>query len=230
MANIILLGGTGHGGWYFEEVIPKLEQAGHVAVAPHMSGLDPEGSSTKAINLDTHIEDVLQVIESHGFDEVVLVAHSYGGMVITGVADRTKAKVTGLVYLDAPVPKPGQRLWDIIDEDMRQAWLASAVDGLNIHAGADFKAFRPRVMPHPLGTKLQALNYSESVFDVPTKVYVYAEKYFGVPEMKSPFTVIYNRLRETDGWTTYSWPNGHDLVAEVPEKVTELILETVAGI
>lgn len=231
MANILLLGGTSHGGWYFDDVAETLRAAGHIVFAPHLSGLDPAGGiSDKAINLDTHIQDALNVIEGNGLGEVVLVAHSYAGMVITGVADRTKATVKGLIYLDAPIPNPGQSLWEIVDEDMRQMWLASSVDGLNIYPDAGFKAFRPKVMPHPLGTKMQRLHYSEDVFQVPTKVYVYSEKYFGNPDMKSPFTVVYERLKNTPGWTTHSWPEGHDLVAEVPDKVTELILETVSKI
>jgi pimeloyl-ACP methyl ester carboxylesterase len=230
MANIILLGGTNHGGWYFDEVAANLKQARHNVFAPHLSGLDPAGGATGPINLDTHIQDVLKVIENNGLADVVLVGHSYAGMVITGVADRTNAEVKGLVYLDAPVPKPGERLWDIVDEGMHQMWLASSVDGLNIYPHPDFKAVRPNLMPHPLGTKMQALNYSEDVFNCPTKVYVYAEEYFGIPEMKSPFTAYYERLKSTPGWKAHSWPHGHDLIAQVPDKVAALILETVDGI
>lgn len=227
MSNIILLGGTHHGGWYFDEVAAQLRSAGHLVFAPNLSGLDPDGEAPANINLDTHISDVIRLIDENGLKSVVLVAHSYAGMVITGVADRTSANVQAMIYLDAPVPNPGQRLWDIVDEDLRQIWLASSPDGLYIYPNPDFKAVRPGLMPHPLGTKLQALKYSEDVFNGPVKVYVYAEQYFGVPEMKSPFKAYYERLKDQPDWTAISWPYGHDLLAEVPNEVSALILETV---
>ena len=231
MANIILLGGTGHGGWYFDDVQATLKAAGHNVFAPCLSGLDPdEHFGDKAINLDTHINDVLRLTTKNELNHVYLVAHSYAGMVITGVADRTEVTVSGLIYLDAPVPEPNQSLWDIVDENMQKAWVASSVDGLNIYPDEGFKAFRPKVMPHPLATKVQPLKYSAEMFaKVPAKVYVYAEDYFGIPEMRSPFTAYYERLRQTPGWIAHSWPFGHDLVAQVPDRVSALILETVSG-
>jgi pimeloyl-ACP methyl ester carboxylesterase len=230
MANLVFIGGTGHGGRYFDEIAENLRSKGHQVFAPHPSGLDPEVQARQVINLDTHIQDLLDVIEANNLDEVVLVGHSYGGMVITGVADRTKAKVAGLVYLDAALPQPGQRLWDLIDEDMQKGFLASAVDGLNVYPDQGFVEMRPYVRPHPLATKLQPLNYSEDIFKVKTKVYVYAEEYFGVPGMISPFEVIYRRLSQDAGWTTHSLPFGHDLLVAAPAEILEIIESTLAEI
>jgi pimeloyl-ACP methyl ester carboxylesterase len=230
MANLIFIGGTGHGGWCFDDIAEKLRALGHTVFAPHPSGLDPESTERKVVNLDTHVQDVLDVIEQNKLEEVVLVGHSYGGMVITGAADRTNAKVTGLVYLDAALPQPGQRLWDLIDADMHKSFLASATDGLNVYPDEAFLAMRPNVRPHPLATKLQPLNYSLDIFNVPTKVYVYAEEYFGVPGMISPFEVIYNRLSHDPGWKTYSLPVGHDLLNTAPDEVFEIVKAALADI
>ncbi len=230
MANLIFIGGTGHGGWYFDDIAAKLRALGHTVFAPHPSGLDPASNERKVVNLDTHVQDVLDVIEQNQLEEVVLVGHSYGGMVITGAADRTSAKVTGLVYLDAALPQPGQRLWDLIDADMHKSFLASATDGLNVYPDEAFLAMRPNVRPHPLATKLQPMNYSLDIFDVPTKVYVYAEEYFGVPGMISPFEVIYNRLSQDAGWKTYSLPVGHDLLNTAPDEVFEIVKAALADI
>jgi pimeloyl-ACP methyl ester carboxylesterase len=230
MANLIFIGGTGHGGWYFDDIAAKLRALGHTVFAPHPSGLDPASNERKVVNLDTHVQDVLDVIEQNQLEEVVLVGHSYGGMVITGAADRTSAKVTGLVYLDAALPQPGQRLWDLIDADMHKSFLASATDGLNVYPDEAFLAMRPNVRPHPLATKLQPMNYSLDIFDVPTKVYVYAEEYFGVPGMISPFEVIYDRLSQDAGWKTYSLPVGHDLLNTAPDEVFEIVKAALADI
>jgi pimeloyl-ACP methyl ester carboxylesterase len=230
MANVIFVGGTGHGGRYFDDIASSLRAQGHQVFAPHPSGLDPEVGARKVINLDTHIQDLLDVIDQNQLTEVVLVGHSYGGMVITGVADRTKAKVLGLIYLDAALPNPGQRLWDLIDEDMQKGFLAAATDGLNVYPDPGFVAIRPYVMPHPLATKLQPLHYSEDIFKVETKVYVYAEEYFGVPGMISPFEVIYKRLSNDSGWTTYSLPFGHDLLVAAPAEILEIVQTALAEI
>lgn len=227
MANLIFVGGTGHGGWCFDDISEALRLQGHDVYTPHLSGLDPDRQELKVINLDTHIQDIIDVIEKHDIQQVVLIGHSYGGMVITGVADRTKAEVVGLIYFDAALPLPGQRLWDLIDEDMKNHFLSSATDGLNVYPDPDFLATRPKVRPHPLATKLQPLHYSESVFEVENKVYVYAEKYFGVPGMVSPFEAIYKRLNDSQGWTTYSLPFGHDLMAEAPSEILRIVEATL---
>lgn len=144
MANILFIGGTHHGGWYFDAVSAALTDLGHKVFAPSLSGLDVHNEAPNyPVNLDTHINDALTVIQQNSLSEVLLVGHSYGGMVITGVAGRTTAKVTGLIYLDAPVPEPGQSLWEIVDDQMHKIWTAAALDGLNIYPNPDFVAVRP---------------------------------------------------------------------------------------
>lgn len=226
MANLIFVGGTSHGGWYFEGLVAELEKQGHICFAPDLSGLGTQVDSSRAINLDTHIGDVLELIAQHGLSEVVLVGHSYGGMVITGVADRTQARVDAMVFLDAAIPESGQSLWSLIDQESQENFLKSAPDGLFIQPNPDFLKVRPRLRPHPLATKLQTLTYSEKAFSAPVKVFVFAEKYFGVPGQVSPFKRISERLAQDPAWQVEIWPYGHDLVAEAPERLVELISST----
>jgi pimeloyl-ACP methyl ester carboxylesterase len=225
--NVLLVPGSGHGGWWFDPIAEDLRAQGHNVIPITLTGLDHENPAHVPINLETHIQDVLRVIEELALDEVFLVAHSYGGMVVTGVADRTKAKVTGLFYMDAMVPKPGQNLWSLIDEDLRTGFLTSVSDGLNMYPDEAFKAMRPRVMPHPLGTMLQPLHYSDSVFKVQNKTYVFAEKFFGVPGMQSPFEAFYEQFKDDAGWVAHSVPYGHDLVEEAPGVVLELLVDAL---
>ena len=128
MANIILVAGTFHGGWYWEPIKSVLEVAGHRVFAPTLSGLDPELPVAGPINLDTHINDVLLLIENNHLSQVVLVGWSYGGMVITGVADRTSAQVRKLVYLDGQLPMSGEREWDLMPD--RDDWVKLCQDGI----------------------------------------------------------------------------------------------------
>lgn len=223
MTNVLLVPGSGHGGWWFDPITKDLRELGHNVIPVTLTGLDHENPVNVPINLDTHIQDVINLIEEQKLDEVFLVGHSYAGMVITGVADRTNAKVVGLFYIDAMLPEPGQNLWTLLDDDTRNGFLGAVSDGLNLHPDPAFKAARPRVMPHPLATMLQPLNYSKSIFELENKTFIYAEKYFGVPGMQSPFEAFYNRLKDDAAWTTYSLPYGHDVVEEAPEVILDLL-------
>lgn len=227
MKNVLLIPGSGHGGWWFDPIADDLRAEGHNVIPITLTGLDHGNPVNLPINLDTHIQDVLNLIDELKLDEVFLVGHSYAGMVITGVADRTNAKVIGLFYVDAMLPYPGQNLWTLLDDDTRKGFLGAVSDGLNLHPDPAFKAMRPRIMPHPLGTMLQPLHYSESIFEVNNKTFIFAEKYFGIPGMQSPFEVFYNRLKNDPGWATYSLPYGHDILEEAPEVIFGLLVKAL---
>ena len=114
MATFVLVHGGGHGGWCYQKVKRLLEAEGHEVFAPSLSGLAERSHLlSPAIGLDVHIDDIVQVLHYWDLRDVVLVGHSYGGMVITGVADRAADRVGKLVYLDAATPRNRQSLHDI---------------------------------------------------------------------------------------------------------------------
>ena len=114
MTTYVLVHGGGHGGWCYRKVKRLLEGAGHEVFAPSLTGLaERSGSLSTRIDLDFHIDDVVQLLRYWDLSDVVLVGHSYGGMVITGAADRASDRVTKLVYLDAANPVNGQSLVDV---------------------------------------------------------------------------------------------------------------------
>ncbi|MGH8724055.1 MAG: alpha/beta fold hydrolase, partial [Burkholderiales bacterium] len=107
MTTFVLIHGAWHGGWCWRFVRPLLK--GHEVFAPSLTGLGERKHLVRAdIGLDTHIEDVAALLEMEDLKDVVLVGHSYGGMVITGAAARAPARIQRLVYLDAFVPESGK--------------------------------------------------------------------------------------------------------------------------
>jgi pimeloyl-ACP methyl ester carboxylesterase len=224
MANIILVAGTFHGGWYWDPIIPMLENQGHVVCAPTLEGLSPEAVNVSPVNLDTHIQNVLDLIAANDFDDVVLVGWSYAGMVITGVADKTAAAVRKVIYLDAQLPNSGQREWDLMPEADRESMLNMCLDGIKIYPDAWLREYESRVNPHPIGTKLQPIYYDQSKFDALDKVFIYAEKWFHNPAVVSPLRHSFLSASGALGWRVESWPFGHDLIREASQEVAKLLI------
>jgi pimeloyl-ACP methyl ester carboxylesterase len=114
MATYVLVHGGGHGGWCYRPTTRLLQAAGHTVYGPSLTGCgDRKHLLGPGIDLDTHIEDVVSLLFYEDLRDVILVGHSYGGMVVTGVADRAADRVARLVYLDAANPVDGQSLVDV---------------------------------------------------------------------------------------------------------------------
>jgi pimeloyl-ACP methyl ester carboxylesterase len=108
MPPFVLVHGAWNGGWCWDRVRPPLEAAGHRVFTPTLTGLGERAHLRDPLpTLETHVQDVMGLIEAEALEDVVLVGHSWGGMVTTAVADRTKPKLRRLVYLDAAVPADG---------------------------------------------------------------------------------------------------------------------------
>ena len=134
MATYVLVPGGAHGGWCYQKVTRLLQAAGHEVYALTLTGVGERSHLVSAdVDLDLHIQDVVQVLEFEDLRDVVLVGHSYGGMVITGVADRAPDRVGRLVYLDAANPADGQSLLEIARPMMEPARAAGQViDGVEM--------------------------------------------------------------------------------------------------
>ena len=114
MATFVLVHGGWHGGWCWQKVIPLLEAAGHEVYAPTLTGLAERASELSPdVGLDTHIQDIVGLLEEKHLQGVILVGHSYGGMVITGVVDAVPERIAHLVYLDTFVPRDGESVADV---------------------------------------------------------------------------------------------------------------------
>jgi pimeloyl-ACP methyl ester carboxylesterase len=114
MATYVLVHGGGHGGWCYQRVARMLQAEGHVVYTPTLTGLGERAHLLNAeVDLHRHVQDIAAVLEFEDLRDVILVGHSYGGMVITGAADRVPERVGRLVFLDAANPVNGQSLVDV---------------------------------------------------------------------------------------------------------------------
>ncbi len=127
MANFVLVHGAWHGGWCWRDVIPALTRAGHRVHAVTLTGVGERAHlMTPAITLETHITDVVNAIEIEEMERLVLVVHSYAGMIGTAIADRMPQRLRHLVYVDAVVPKPGESWSSTHTSATREGRLAAA--------------------------------------------------------------------------------------------------------
>ena len=114
MATFVLVHGSCHGGWCWKKVTPLLRKYGHNVYTPTLTGLGERSHLvSRNIGLDTHILDIIQVLEYEDLSEVTLVDHSYGGLVIVGVAEVIPERIKHLVYLDAYIPQDNKSAFDI---------------------------------------------------------------------------------------------------------------------
>ena len=217
MATFILIPGGWQGGWAFEEVARLLVAHGHTALPLTLAGLGDEPAPSA--NLTIHISQAVRAIRAHN-DELVLVGHSYGGMIVSGAADAEPAKIRALVYSDAYVPESGDSVWSLTSSRFRDTFIAgAAADGLTCAPPAHLDA---RCRPHPIGTFLQAIDLNGRWRDVSRKVFVGAHGWEG-----SPFIDLYQRLSADPGWATFAFDCGHNIPRLMPEALVEILLAQV---
>jgi pimeloyl-ACP methyl ester carboxylesterase len=237
MATYVLVHGGGHGGWCYQRVARLLRAAGHDVHTPTLTGLGERAHLvSSAVDLDLHVRDVAALLHFEDLRDVVLVGHSYGGMVITGVADRATDRVARLVYLDAANPRNGQSLVDVSGPMMLAARKQSrVVDGVELLLFPDSDAVRyygvtdpadhawmlERLTPHPwpcFDQPLQLANEA-ALWAVPQYHIVCTSTLPTRDEQLMADARAAGRLWCID--------TGHDLMITEPEAVTDALLEVL---
>ena len=232
MATFVLVHGGWHGGWCWSRVAVRLRARGHSVFLPSLTGLgEREHLLTPQVGLATHVQDVLAVMRFEQLEDVVLVGHSYGGTVITLVADHDPAPVRALVYVDALIPEDGQRGWDGFPRERQQAMHAGAqsLGGLCVPAPDpaiwgitdpdDLAWVRARLTPHPIKTMLDRAAISGRWHQVPRKHYVLAGAHRG-----PRFVEHHEAVSRKSGWTTAVIDGGHDLMVTHADQLTQELL------
>ncbi len=235
MATYVLVHGGGHGGWCYQRVARILRGSGHEVYAPTLSGLGERAHLlSKDIDLDLHVRDVVELLFYEDLRDVILVGHSYGGMVITGVADRAAHRIGRLVYLDAANPVNGQSLVDVagpIIEATRP--LGQVVDGVELvllpgpGAGAFYGVTDPddvawmdeRLTGHPWRCFEQPLDLTneDALWAIPRYHVVCTSTLATRDRALMDEARTAGRLWEID--------TGHDLMITEPQKVADALVE-----
>ena len=238
MSTFVLVHGGGHGGWCYQKVARILRDAGHDVYTPTLTGLGERSHLLNAaIDLDTHITDVVSMLQYDDLRDVILVGHSYGGMVITGVADRATDRVERLVYLDAANPKNGESLIDVAgDHILMVRPMGRVVDGVElvlfpepgivelygVTDAADMVWMGERLTPHPWACFEQPLRLgNEDALAAITQFHIVCSATVATrdPEM------IERAKAEGRFWEI---DTGHDLMVTEPDFVADA-LQQVAG-
>lgn len=227
MTDYVLVHGAWCGSWAYDRLAADLETAGHRAVVVDLTGLGArQAEFHPGITLTTYIEDTCAAIAKAGLDRFVLAGHSFGGMVITGVAARLGARIDALVYLDAFLPEDGQSLWDYIGDEQR----AFQIDAQKLNPAAVPPL--PGIMPeradgtpapltaHPLLTLIEGVRLTGVEAKAQRRVYVFASGW-----EPSPFGQFADRVKDDSAWEYHELPCGHDVMGEKPEETLAILLD-----
>lgn len=219
MATFVLIPGGWHGGWYFQGFAEALRARGHHAYPVTLTGLAERRAALHAdVNLDTHVADVVRLLETENLSEVILLGHSYAGMVVSGVLDRVPNRIAAAIYADAFLPEDGQSCFGLANDLHRKLFLDHAAqDGFSVLPPP--RLTDPRVTPHPLATLLQGLRLKAPPPARVKRAYIYLS---GWPE--TPFTSTYERLRMAPDWQTFDLAVGHNVIAAASGELLEIAL------
>ncbi len=228
MATIVLAHGAWSAAWAWKKMRPLMAASGHTFFTPTYTGLGERSHlANPSIDLETHIDDVMGVLEFEDLRDVVLLGHSYGGMVATGVADRARARIAHLIYLDAFVPQDGQSLFDLVPEEQRKRQQASAAsgDGWRIApnptpedtAPEDRAWIANKRLPHPLKCMDQKLKLRHGPLTLPRSYIVATRNTHG------PFGAFAALARKTPGWACYEIDASHSPNITAPDALMGLL-------
>ena len=227
MANYVLVHGAWGGNQSYELTKRDLEAEGHAVLAATLRGLGTrQGELHPGITLTDHIDDVCAQIAEAGFDRFILAGHSYGGMVVTGVAARLGDRIDAICYIDAFWPGDGESLWDITG-GFEHAWYIDTqkhTPGLIRPLGTpeDFQPVPQVVGYHPLLTLLEAVRYSGKEAMIPHRSYIFATGY-----EQTPFPRFADKAR-AEGWDYHETDCDHFVMRNRPEKTAEVLLGLAA--
>jgi pimeloyl-ACP methyl ester carboxylesterase len=230
MAKFVLVHGAFQGGWVYARIARMLREAGHEVYTPTLTGLGERSHlADRAINLDTHIQDIVNVFKYEDITDAILCGHSYGGMVITGVADKISHRIRTLIYIDAYAPAKNQSLVTITGSETALAFLdqASGNGGMippipaaafNVNK-ADAAWVDSMSVSQPLATFVQAVRTGVESVAVANRTYVYATANGG-----DWFASTHALLKDHPQWRTHTVECGHSIMLDKPEQLTSLLL------
>ena len=229
--TFVLVHGAWHGGWCWRRVSNALQRDGHTVFAPTLTGLaDRSHLLTAAVNLDTHIADIVNLVKWENLSDIVLVAHSYAGFPVSGAIEQICDRIASVVFLDAFLPENGQRSLDVASDFSKKLTAEAMAKGELTNAAPPAERFGvnerdrawvdSKLTPQPLGVGSQPLRLTGARERVPKKTYIRAPRY------PQPSFDAYHLAKKADpSWRTYEVPCGHDVMIDMPERLAEILLE-----
>lgn len=233
MTTFVLVHGAYHGGWCWQGFAPLLEAEGHTVLSPTLTGLGNRfDEATKDVGISTHIADILALYETQGLTDTVLVGHSYGGVIVGGVADVIPDKVSTLIFLDAVLPEDGLSMLD------KQS--AKHSENL-INAAKNHNGWQIPVPPVTFFGLLEPEHQRLGIENcVPQPLKCFSEKstitgaYLSVPRtayircISPPMSIMdeYQKTAEQQpGWDVYEMATGHDCMISDPQGLADILLK-----
>lgn len=238
MSTYLLVHGAWHSGQVWKRVVPLLAAAGHRVVAPSLTGYgDKAHLLGRDVGLDTHVDDIVDLIAAEDLTEVILVGHSYAGLVISSVANRVPDRIAHLVHLDAMVPEDGESAVDVLPvtqdlinlaESSESGWRVPPLPELPPPSGlfgvtdpADIAWLRSMLSDHPVRCLRQPVRLDNPAMRTIPRTHIHCV--LGRPDgfARRPVSAL-----QPNGSPARVWelPTGHDCMITMPAELTELLL------
>jgi len=232
---IVLVHGAWLGGWVWKDVVPRLQAAGYPVFAPTLTGLGERAHlASPDVNLDTHIQDIVNVIWYEDLRAVRLVGHSYAGMVISGVAERVPERLAQLIYLDAFVPRDGQTVHDIVppeDAQHNRDVAHTQGDGWRIPLDGDLGAgdlergqwMRSRFGEQPLKAYEQPVHLNNPQAAALPRTYIHCT----AKPVRDFFAPYAQQAADDPAWRLRTLPGDHMAMVTMPDALAAVLLELI---
>ena len=230
--TFVLVHGAWHGGWCWQRVARSAARCGgHTVFTPTLTGLGERSHLLRAgIDLKTHITDVVNVMKWEGLTDVVLCGHSYGGFVISGVAEQMAPAIRSVVFLDAFVPRDGESVQDLTGPAVKDGIAAAlqrgdiaipprAAEAFGVNA-ADRVWVDRLCVGQPIATFTGKIELTGARDRIALKSYIRAESY-----ANPGFDRALAAAKSDSSWRTYGVPCGHDVMVDMPERLSDILLE-----
>lgn len=239
MANFVLVHGAWHGGWCYRDSAAALRKAGHNVFTPTHTGVGERAHQAhESITLETHVRDVLGCIEAEELDDIILCGHSYGGMVITQLADRIPEKIKALVYIDAFVPEHGESLIDLLSKALEPEVAEQFIVGFRGDGTESNDGMMQPIPAEMFGileknrpwVERRCVAQSLATFEMPVliggkgaqisqRVFILADNWD-----PSPFRYFAEKFSTNNAWEVIKMPSSHDVMVDMPDELaTELM-------
>lgn len=221
MATFVIVHGAWTGAWSWKRVVERLRARDHVVHVPTLSGLGERSHlNTLPINLSTHIDDIVNEVLFNDLTDIVLVAHSYGGIVGTGAIERIKDRVASVVYLEAFIPDDGQGFVDFVEGwELKGELIDSPPTSPGDYLREEDRAWVDgKATPQPTATLTERLGSASAYKQVPKKTYIVATGWEG-------FQSFADKYRKDPAWQVREVACGHDVPIDMPDELTALLEE-----